>query len=233
MGKAGVILMAALTVLLAGCAGPSGEKGGGLFGGIGKSRSSVDVRLLPPLRVSEIDVQVPRDLKVSEADAYKPPADIVWREDPFGDRHAQVQKIMAEAVAQGVEGLNGTLPVVVHVVLRRFHAVTERTRYTIGGQHEISFFLSATDARSGDEIIPPYLVKMRFRAYGGARALAAERMGITQKKRIIAHVAARIREELTGRPAPLVPEPDPLALSAGASAEEGAQGAGQGAGQGG
>ncbi len=218
MQKAGVILAVALTLLLAGCGGQKSE-GGGLFSRIGKSGSSIDVTKLPPLDVVELDIQVPRDLRVSEADAYKPPADIVWREDPFGDRYEQVRKIMAQAVAEGVDGLNGTLPVVVHVVVQRFHAVTERTRYTIGGQHEIKFYLSATDARNGEEVIPPYLVKMRFPAYGGARALAAERMGITQKKRIIAHVAARIRHELTGKPMQLAPEPDPLAAQAQAQAD--------------
>ena len=47
-----------------------------------------------PVTVARVEVRVPRSLKVSEANRYLPAGDIVWREDPPGDRHAQVQAIV-------------------------------------------------------------------------------------------------------------------------------------------
>ena len=39
--------------------------------------------------VVAVDVSVPDKLTVSEEHTYEPKADIVWREDPIGDRHPQ------------------------------------------------------------------------------------------------------------------------------------------------
>ena len=49
-------------------------------------------------QVTEITVIVPETLSVSEANSIKPRADIVWREDPLGNRHAQVQAVVQEAM---------------------------------------------------------------------------------------------------------------------------------------
>ena len=200
----GRLFILGFVLALAGC-----SVGGGAFvGGLKGNGSSVDVTQLPSMRVVGLDIKVPRSLTVSEADSYKPVADIVWREDPFGDRYEQVKAIFEEGIGQGARSLQGDLPVVLHIELRRFHAVTERTRYSIGGMHEIAFMLSVTNGRTGDVIIPPYLVRSSFVAYGGAKALAAERVGLTQKVRITRHLAALIRQELTGIPAEPAVEPD-------------------------
>ena len=200
----GRLFILGFVLALAGC-----SVGGGAFvGGLKGNGSSVDVTQLPSMRVVGLDITVPRSLTVSEADSYKPVADIVWREDPFGDRYEQVKAIFEEGIGQGARSLQGDLPVVLHIELRRFHALTERTRYSIGGMHEIAFMLSVTNGRTGDVIIPPYLVRSSFVAYGGAKALAAERVGLTQKVRITRHLAALIRQELTGIPAEPAVEPD-------------------------
>ena len=52
-------------------------------------------------RLAEVRVSVPKTLVVSEAKTLLPRADIVWREDPMGDRHAQVGKIIQTAVLRG------------------------------------------------------------------------------------------------------------------------------------
>ncbi len=188
-----------LTLVLSACS-PGG--GGGLFNASAGPAKTVDVTQLPSMRVVGVTITVPKTLTVSEADTYKPVADIVWRGDPYGDRYAQIKAIFEDGIGRGVRALQGDLPVVVHIEVRKFHALTERTRYSIGGTHAIDFLLSVTNGRTGEVIIPPYLVRSKLRGYGGEQALAAERIGLTQKVRITAHLAALIQQELTGIPAP-------------------------------
>jgi len=173
----------------------------GAFAVSPSAKRPVDVASLPTMRVVGLSVVVPESLSVSEADGYKPAADILWREDPFGDRYIQVKKILTDGITRGAGKLQGDLPVVLHVELMRFHAVTERTRYAFVGEHEIEFMLSVTNARTGDVIVPFYRVDATFGAYGGAQALEAEHKGITQKVRILNQLDAVIRQELTGTPA--------------------------------
>jgi len=150
-----------------------------------------------PLDVQEVRVRVPRELRVSEANRYLPGGDIVWREDAPGDRHAQVSAILQEALERGVSGMpGGGVPVVLDVELSKFHALSEKARYTIGGVHAIQFSYSLRDADTGAGLAPPKFVKADFKALGGQAAIAAERQGITQRVRITDHLANVIREEL-------------------------------------
>jgi len=150
----------------------------------------------PIVRVSEIRVSVPRALKVSEANRYYPAGDIVWREDPIGDRHQQVADIVYAGLSQGVAGLDGDVPVILDVEVTRFHALTEKARYTIGGVHAIQFNMRLLDAETGEVLIAPHKIKADFDALGGNAAVRAEARGITQKVRITQHLAKVIRDEL-------------------------------------
>jgi len=150
-----------------------------------------------PLDVREVRVTVPRSLKVSEANRYLPGGDIVWREDAPGDRHAQVAEILNDALERGVAALpEGGVPVMLDVELSRFHALSEKARYTVGGVHAIQFTYVLRDPRTGVALSQPKFVKADFKAFGGQKAIAAERQGITQKVRITGHVARVIRAEL-------------------------------------
>ena len=150
-----------------------------------------------PLDVREVRVRVPRELRVSEANRYLPGGDIVWREDAPGDRHAQVGAILQEALERGVSEMpEGAVPVVLDVELSKFHALSEKARYTFGGVHAIQFTYTLRDAGTGAELAPPKFVKADFKALGGQAAIAAERQGITQKVRITGHLADVIRQEL-------------------------------------
>ena len=62
----------------------------------------VDRAVSAQWRVASVEVDVPHTLTVSEARTLLPRADIVWREDPVGDRYAQVDQIMTD-VARGVQ----------------------------------------------------------------------------------------------------------------------------------
>lgn len=152
-----------------------------------------------PLDVQEVRVRVPRSLRVSEANRYLPGGDIVWREDPPGDRHAQVAAILEQGLERGVAALPvGAVPVVLDVELTKFHALSEKARYTFGGVHAIQFTYTLRDPETGVALTEPKFVKADFKALGGQKAIAAERRGITQKVRITGQLANVIRAELGG-----------------------------------
>ena len=152
---------------------------------------------LTDVRVENVTVRVPRSLSVSEANRYLPKADIVWRGDIIGDRHAQVAAIFDTAMRRGTETLDGAVPVDIDVKVLRFHALTEKARYTVGGVHNINFELTIRNAETGALLTEPRLVRADLDGFGGQQALQAEAGGLTQKVRITAHLAEVIRQELT------------------------------------
>lgn len=150
----------------------------------------------PTYRVVDINVAVPRTLTVSEANSYYPKGDIVWREDPMGDRHAQVKAIFDDALQRGTQEMNGLVPVVLDVEVLRFHALTEKTRYSVGGVHSITFALSLRNANTGLALADRRVIEADLQGFGGQQAIDAVRKGQTQKVRITAHLANVIRTEL-------------------------------------
>jgi hypothetical protein len=155
------------------------------------------VKTFPSVRVGEINVLVPQSLKVSERNSYYPGGDIVWRGDAIGDRHQQVKAIFDTALTQGTTDMDGLLPVRLDIRVDRFHALTEKARYTTGGVHSITFALQIRDLETGNTIGEPRLVKADLDAFGGQQALRAEARGLTQKVRITNHLAEVIRQELS------------------------------------
>ena len=151
----------------------------------------------PSFAVEGIKVYVDPNLVVSEANGYYPGSDIVWRGEPFGDRHQQVRRIFEDAFARGTSGLRGDQPIILQVDVRRFHALTERARYTTGGVHAITFALQKRDAATGATIGEAKLIRADLRAYGGKDAIVADQIGQTQKVRITDHLARVIEAELT------------------------------------
>lgn len=147
--------------------------------------------------VNTITIRVPRSLKVSEANSYYPGGDIVWRGDPIGDRHAQVQTIFENAILDGVRPLNGRVGVDLDIQVRRFHALTEKARYTVGGLHSITFDLAIKDPKTGELLVPVRTIRADLDGFGGRQALRAEAQGQTQKVRISNHLSEVIRQELT------------------------------------
>lgn len=135
--------------------------------------------------IAEVQIDVPRSLSVSEANSIKPGADIVWREDAPGDRYAQVAAILTDALSPVLQPReDAAMPVVVSIEVTRFHALTERARYTTGGEHEIEFILTVRHAETGEILSGPRPVDLTFRAHGGRAAIQAEAQGITQRVRI-------------------------------------------------
>lgn len=147
--------------------------------------------------VTEINVDVPETLKVSEANRYFPRGDIVWREDPYGDRYEQVKTIVSDAMSKGVAEMDGPLEVALDIEVVKFHALTEKARYTIGGVHGLEFKMVIRDANTGDVLVPEREIRADLDAFGGKEAIQAEAIGQTQKVRITAHLADVIARELS------------------------------------
>lgn len=147
--------------------------------------------------VQNISVVVPDSLIVSEANRYYPRGDIVWREDPPGNRHEQVAAIVQDAMKRGTADINGDVPVDLEITVLRFHALTEKTRYTVGGIHSLRFELAIRSAANGLLLEPPREIQADLVGFGGQRAVDAIRQGQTQKVRITAHLAHVIETELS------------------------------------
>jgi hypothetical protein len=145
-------------------------------------------------RLSDVRVTVPRSLVVSEAKTLLPAADIVWREDPLGDRYAQVATIMDAAVTRGAQGLRGSRPVIIDITVTRFHALTfeAELREQNWGVHNIDFTAQVVDARSGEVLVAPTDIRAELPAYSGSQMREARRKGITQKSMITNHVAKTV-----------------------------------------
>ncbi|MFK7835547.1 MAG: DUF6778 family protein [Sulfitobacter sp.] len=148
------------------------------------------------LRVSAINVTVPRSLRVSEANGYYPRADIVWRGDPVGDRYQQVKAIFETAFTAGTAAMAGPTDVTLDVELQRFHSVTDKTRYSVGGVHNMVFYLTVRRSSTGEVLGNRRMVKADLPALGGLAAVESDRIGQTQKVRVTDFLALTIQQEL-------------------------------------
>lgn len=146
--------------------------------------------------VQQVAITVSSKLKVSEANVFYPIADIVWRGEPRGDRHGQVQAIFQEAAGQAISPVPQGRKVNVAIEVTRFHCLTEKTRYTVGGTHSLHFTLTVSDAETGQIIDGPRPVVADIKASGGAHAIAEDQMGMTQRVVIVTRLTEAIRREL-------------------------------------
>ncbi len=149
-----------------------------------------------PVTVEDIRVSVPKTLKSTESNSYYPRADIVWRGDPVGDRHAQVAAIFKNAFAQGTRDMTGATGVIIDVEVIRFHSLSERARYKTGGVHNMVFNLTVRRASTEAALAPTRLIQSDLPALGGLAAVEADRVGQTQKVRVSDHLAHVIQQEL-------------------------------------
>ena len=153
--------------------------------------------------VARITVTVPRSLRVSEENVFFPAADIVWHGDPSGDRNAQVASVLQDGAAMGALGMKAGRAVEVQIEVTRFHALTPKVRYTVGGMFTTHFLLTVQDAQTGAVIDGPRPVVADVYAAGGPQAVAEEAAGLTQRVVIENRVAAVIRRELSERLVPV------------------------------
>ncbi|MGV8951513.1 MAG: DUF6778 family protein [Cypionkella sp.] len=147
--------------------------------------------------VQAVNVSVPMSLTTSEANSFHPNVEIVWRGDAKGERHQQVKAIFESAVASATSTMHTGPKVVVDIEVTRFHCLTEKTRFTVGGVHNMHFMMTVRDAASGAVIQGPRLINADIRAAGGARAIAEDAAGRTQKVVVTERLTEVIRRELS------------------------------------
>lgn len=143
-------------------------------------------------RVADVRVVAPVTLTVSEALVLAPNADVVWREDPPGDRRAQVAAVVRKAALRGTRGLRGSRPVYIDVTITRFHALTfeAETRAADAGVHDIEFVAQVVDARTGTVLAGPDRIEASLPALAGTEMTAARLRGESQRSHITAHLEA-------------------------------------------
>ena len=153
--------------------------------------------LPPDVRIDSFTVTVPRSLKVNERNLYYPIGDIVWRGEPRGDRYQQIKAIFEAGLRDAAPRVDGARPVRLDVQVTRFHALSEKARYTVGGVHDIDFRYRLVDVATGLPLGPSKEVNADLKALGGQTAMEAEGRGQTQKARVISHLSRVFMEELT------------------------------------
>lgn len=174
------LLMGGAASLLAGC---SGQWAVGYDEGL-------DPDLTKNWRARNIQVAVPDSLTVSNNNSYAPNADIVWHGEPFGNRRAQVARILREGVELGARPMRGSRPVTLKATLRHFHAVTPAAvARAPAAVHNIAFNFEVLDANSDRPLTEPMYIQADLEANVGAAAVAAAIEGRGQRTRIVQHIA--------------------------------------------
>ncbi len=137
-------------------------------------------------RVADVRVVVPESLKVSEDKTIFPRADIVWREDPVGDRRPQVAKVIRDATMQAAAPLRGSRPVRIDITVARFHALTfeAESRLTVTGVYNVKYTAQVVDIASGQVLAGPTAIEADRAAMVGSEATRLRRQGVTQRSLI-------------------------------------------------
>jgi len=141
-------------------------------------------------RPVSISIEVPRDLTVSEENALAPEADIVWRGELPGNRYAQVQRIFEDAAKRATAPMRGNRPVKIMIRVGHFHSVSERARAIApSAVHNIMFAIQVFDARTGQKLTQVEVIQADLKAFTREKAVQAEVAGLTQRVRIVDHLA--------------------------------------------
>lgn len=165
----------------------------------GGDDAPANVALSRDYEVVAVEVAVPTSLVVGEGNSYKPRGDIVWREDGPGDRHAQVDGLVTEALTGAVAGLDGARKVRLEVVVTRFHALSEKARFSAPSglaTHDVQMTMAVLDAATGAVIEPARPVGFKIEAHTSDDAIADMARGITQRSRITEALVGMVRREL-------------------------------------
>lgn len=203
-----ILLLALAAVSVSACAGPQTASRNAI--GPATSPASALVQpstsaakpqgsniFIPNVKIARITVDVPRSLEVSEKNSYYPKGDIIWRGDLFGDRHEQVKAILKQSAENAAATLQGDTPVHMHIQLTRFHGLTEKARYSTGGVHNVNFYVTLLDPKTGATLRPAELVVTNLDALRGTEAIQADQRGDTQKHRITSFLTQVLRTELS------------------------------------
>lgn len=174
-----LVLLGGLTAFLSGCGRWQVDYDAGLDPAVTKS-----------WRLADVSVSVPAGLTVSNDNTYAPNADIVWHGEPFGDRRAQVARIIEEGIREGGSALPGDRDVTIVGQVQHFHAVTPAAvARAPGAVHNIAYRVRVFDSRTAEPLTEEQSIQADLEAYVGDAAILAELQGQTQRVRIVDHIA--------------------------------------------
>jgi len=169
------------------------------LGGCGTTfgmKSAVRLQMERSYRLNAFNFEAQEGLQISESESFYPNADVVWRGDPIGPRIPQIAAMFEEAATRNRAFIDGRFPVDVYLTLVRFHGVTNRTRYTVGGVYNVIFDLTIKSAATGDVIEPTRRIVGNLDAPGGERAALLDRAGQTQRVRVTDFLTSLLRAQL-------------------------------------
>lgn len=153
-------------------------------------QTGLDPALTRTWLLDDVIVTAPDDLRVNENNTYAPSGDIVWHGEPYGDRRAQVAKIVEEGIRAGASDLGGAIPVVIVARVEQFHAVTPAAvARAPSAVHNIDYVIQVLDARDAQPLTAQQNIEADLEAYTGNAAIAAAVSGQSQRVRIVDHIA--------------------------------------------
>lgn len=150
----------------------------------------VDPVVAKTWNVTDVMSVAPGTLSVSNANTFAPNADIVWHGEPYGDRRAQVARILEEGITRGASALKGPRDVTIVANVRHFHSVTPASlAQAPGAVHNIRYVTQVLDSDTGEPLTEQEEISADLEAYVGAAAVTAAMQGDTQRVRIVNHLA--------------------------------------------
>jgi len=144
--------------------------------------------------IRDVQVVVPETLTVStDPDTRFPNTNIVWWEDPPGDRRAQVSRIMLQGLEQGTRAYRGRVPVILQAQVVQFHGLTPKARAGGAfGWHDLAYMATIYDATTGKVLARSGAINADIKAFQGRAAQDAVARGDTQAVRISRTIAHSI-----------------------------------------
>ena len=116
----------------------------------------------------------------------------------LGETEQRIAAMFEEAANRhiGARPLPDAQPVIAEITLRRFHGVTERTRFSVGGVYSIRFDLQLLDAGTREPLGEVRTIQADLPAPGGIAAVELERAGQTERVRVVDHLTWTLQREL-------------------------------------
>lgn len=140
--------------------------------------------------VTEVSVAAPRSLTTTEANVLAPNADVVWHGEPAGNRRAQTARILEEGLRKGSAGLRGSRRVAIEAQLLEFHGVTPiAVNQSPAAVHNITYVIRIVDPSTEETLAGPDRIQADLPAYTQSQATVAAENGITERRRIVDHIA--------------------------------------------
>ena len=150
----------------------------------------LDEQLSRSWQVAGVSVAVPASLTTTEANVLVPDADIVWHGEPRGDRRAQVARILEEGLRKGSAGLRGPTRVALQAQVVEFHGVTPiAVNQAPAAVHNISYVIRVVEASTGEILAGPDAIQADLPAFTQSSAVVAAANGVSERQRIVDHIA--------------------------------------------